>query len=77
MEKFIDIMAVVKMNVLHWHMTDDTAFPYDSFTYPELSRKGAYDPQKLVYENGDVQRLLQFARQRGIRVIVEFDTPGK
>nr|CAH8845416.1 unnamed protein product [Trichobilharzia regenti] len=76
MEKFIDIMAVVKMNVLHWHMTDDTAFPYDSFTYPELSRKGAYDPQKLVYENGDVQRLLQFARQRGIRVIVEFDTPA-
>nr|CAH8845394.1 unnamed protein product [Trichobilharzia regenti] len=75
-EKFIDTMAVVKMNVLHWHMTDDSAFPYDSFTYPELSRKGAYDPQKLVYENGDVQRLLQFARQRGVRVIVEFDTPG-
>ncbi|VDP97970.1 unnamed protein product [Trichobilharzia regenti] len=69
-------MAVVKMNVLHWHMTDDSAFPYDSFTYPELSRKGAYDPQKLVYENGDVQRLLQFARQRGVRVIVEFDTPA-
>ncbi|CAH8845429.1 unnamed protein product [Trichobilharzia szidati] len=76
MEKFIDVMAVVKMNVLHWHMTDNTAFPYDSFTYPELSRKGAYDPQKLVYVNGDVRRLLQFARQRGIRVIVEFDTPG-
>nr|CAH8845400.1 unnamed protein product [Trichobilharzia regenti] len=74
--KFIDAMAVVKMNVFHWHMTDDSSFPYASSTYPELSLEGAYHPRKLVYENADVVHVIEFARLRGIRVMVEFDTPS-
>ncbi|CAH8845425.1 unnamed protein product [Trichobilharzia szidati] len=73
---FIDAMAVVKMNVFHWHMTDDSSFPYVSSTYPRLSREGAYHPRKLVYENEDVVRVIEYARLRGIRVMVEFDTPS-
>ncbi|VDQ05630.1 unnamed protein product [Trichobilharzia regenti] len=71
-----DAMAVVKMNVFHWHMTDDSSFPYASSTYPELSLEGAYHPRKLVYENADVVHVIEFARLRGIRVMVEFDTPS-
>nr|CAH8854687.1 unnamed protein product [Trichobilharzia regenti] len=72
----IDAMSMVKMNVLHWHMTDDESFPYDSSVYPELSSQGAYHPHEYVYERGEIDSLIEFARLRGIRVIVEFDTPG-
>nr|CAH8866020.1 unnamed protein product [Trichobilharzia regenti] len=76
MENFLDAMALVKMNVFHWHITDDSSFPYQSSTYPQLSQKGAYHPIKLVYGDGIVGQLLNYARLRGIRVLVEFDTPS-
>lgn len=38
--------------------------------------KGAYEPFTHIYNASDVQEIIEFARQRGIRVIVELDTPG-
>nr|CAH8855299.1 unnamed protein product [Trichobilharzia regenti] len=70
-------LSIMKMNVLHWHMTDDESFPYSSTVYPELSSKGAYHPREYVYERGEIGSLIEFARLRGVRVIVEFDTPGE
>ncbi|KAF8567493.1 hypothetical protein P879_01148 [Paragonimus westermani] len=71
-----DAMAMVKMNILHWHIVDETSFPYSSYTFPELARKGAYDPEAYVYTQDDVKRVLNYCRLRGIRVMSEFDTPG-
>nr|CAH8857980.1 unnamed protein product [Trichobilharzia regenti] len=74
--KFIDAMAMVKMNVLHWHITDTESFPYVSSTYPELSDKGAYHPEVYVYQRNEIVDLLEYSRLRGIRIIPEFDTPA-
>ncbi|KAF5405066.1 Beta-hexosaminidase subunit beta [Paragonimus heterotremus] len=74
--QFVDAMAMVKMNVLHWRVVDNTSFPYLSYTFPELARKGAYDPEAYVYTQDDVKRVLDYCRLRGIRVMPEFATPG-
>jgi hexosaminidase len=75
---FIDAMAYSKMNVFHWHITDDQSFPYVSQRFPALSGMGAYASPSTshTYSPADVQGLVAFAKDRGVRVVVEFDTPG-
>ncbi|VDQ02786.1 unnamed protein product [Trichobilharzia regenti] len=63
------------MNVFHWHITDDQSFPFALTSCPKLS-EGTYRQFKCIYSEEDVEKLLHYARQRGIRVIAEFDTPG-
>jgi len=68
-------MAQSKLNVFHFHIVDDQSFPYQSRLFPQLSDAGAYDPAH-VYSQDDIADLIEFARQRGIRIVVEFDSPG-
>lgn len=69
----LDAMASVKMNVFHWHLTDDQGFRAESKVYPklhELASDGLYYTQKQIKE------LVAYADNLGIRVIPEFDVPG-
>ncbi|CAD6187220.1 unnamed protein product [Caenorhabditis auriculariae] len=75
LKRQLDIMAMNKLNVMHWHLVDSEAFPYTSLKFPELHGVGAYSP-KHVYSRKDLAEVINHARLRGIRVIPEFDLPG-
>ena len=73
--KVIDTMAWNKMNVLHWHFLDATSFPYVSKAYPQLAEQGAYSPMHR-YTAEDIHQLIQYAKERGVRVMPEVEAPG-
>jgi hexosaminidase len=73
LKRQLDIMAQVKMNVLHLHLSDDQGFRMESKRYPrlhQLNHDGHYFTQLQM------QELIEYAALRGIRVVPEFDVPG-
>lgn len=74
MEQILDGMAYNKLNVFHWHIVDDHSFPYQSIKYPEMT-KGAFH-ESMIYSQHNIAQIIEYAKQRGIRVMAEFDTPG-
>jgi hexosaminidase len=69
----LDAMAAVKMNVLHWHLSDDQGFRVESKRYPKLHELGS-DGQ--YYTQQQIRDIVAYARERGVRVVPEFDIPG-
>ncbi|KAJ8962860.1 hypothetical protein NQ318_001265 [Aromia moschata] len=68
-------MSASKLNVFHWHLTDSQSFPLVVPSVPQLAKNGAYGPG-MTYAPEDVRELVEFARVRGIRVVLEVDTPA-
>lgn len=73
LKRNLDGMAAVKMNVFHWHLSDDQGFRVESKKLPNLQQMGS---DGLFYTQDEVRDLIAYARDRGIRVIPEFDMPG-
>ncbi len=72
-ERNLDAMAAVKMNVFHWHLSDDQGFRVESKRFPKLHQLGS---DGYFYSQVQVRQVIDYARDRGIRVIPEFDIPG-
>jgi len=47
-KKYLDIMAIHKLNVLHWHLTDDQGWRLEIKKYPELTKVGAVRKQTII-----------------------------
>lgn len=69
----LDAMAFVKMNVFHWHLADDQGFRIESKTHPKLHELGS---DGLYYTQEQIKDVVQYASDRGIRVVPEVDVPG-
>ncbi|EOD2821405.1 beta-N-acetylhexosaminidase [Providencia stuartii] len=69
----IDGMAAAKLNVFHWHLTDDQGWRFESLSYPKLQQL-ASDGQ--YYTQDQMRQVVAYAKERGIRVVPEIDFPG-
>lgn len=69
LETVIDGMAMLKLNVLHLHLTDDQGFRFESKVHPHL-------PSAEHYSQVELKRLVAFAADRGVRIVPELDMPG-
>jgi hexosaminidase len=69
----IDGMAAVKMNVLHLHLTEDQGFRIESKVFPKLHQLGS---DGMFFTQTQIREIIEYAADRGIRVMPEFDLPG-
>jgi len=90
-KKYIDYLALHKLNYFHWHLTDDQAWRIEMKSHPGLTAIGAmregeieglypgkYKPMPYggYYTHDDVREVVQYAADRCITVIPEIDIPG-
>ena len=73
LKRNLDGMAAVKLNVFHWHLSENQGFRVESKKFPKLQQMGS---DGLYYTQDEVRELIAYARDRGIRVVPEFDMPG-
>ena len=69
----IDGLEAVKMNVFHWHLSDNQGFRVESHKLPKLQENGS---DGLYYTQEEIRDVIAYARDRGVRVMPEFDMPG-
>jgi hexosaminidase len=81
--RLLDAMSAAKLNVLHWHIMDSYAFPFASELFPDLAAAGKWTAgnaagqgKDSVYTHDMVRTVVQYATERGVRVIPEVDMPG-
>ena len=81
---FIDWMALHKLNVLHWHLTDNQAWRLEIKKYPRLTTVGAWRVpagagQRLYggfYSQETVRKIVSHALERNVTIVPEIDMPG-
>ncbi len=87
LERMIDAAAALKLNVFHWHLSDDQGFRLGSERFPELTAIGSVRPCSGFdacgtgeyggfYTKADIRRMVDFCAARHISVIPEIDLPG-
>lgn len=89
--KMIDLMSMHKMNVFHWHLTEDQGWRIEIKKYPRLTEVGAWRKETAGYENNpqpdgtphggfysqdDVREVVEYARHRFVTVVPEIELPG-
>lgn len=90
--RLLDVMAELKMNVFHWHLTDDQGWRYESKKYPLLTQVGSKrkdtqiggwnsekrsgEPHEGFYTQEQISRIVDYANARHIKVVPEIEMPG-
>ena len=70
-KKVIEEISLAKMNVLHWHLSDDQGWRIESKRFPRLQEiSGQFFTQE------EIREIVEYARVRGVEIIPEIDLPG-
>ena len=81
-KKYIDLLSYHKMNVLHWHLTEDQGWRIAIDKYPELTKNGAWRKEKDgtmyggFYSKNDIKEIVEYAKNRHIEIVPEIELPG-
>ena len=81
-KQYLDIMASLRMNIFHWHLTDEPGWRIEIKKYPKLTSVGAignwHDPEAPAkfYTQEEIKEIVAYAAERHIMVVPEFDMPG-
>jgi len=90
-EKLLDLMAYYKLNVFHWHLTEDAGWRIEIKKYPLLTQVGAWRSRTQYKRNPDffddlphggfytqeqIKEIVAYAQKRNIQIIPEIDMPG-
>jgi hexosaminidase len=81
-KRFVDLMSRYKLNVLHWHLTEDQGWRLDVRRWPRLTSVGAWRTEADgtryggFYTAAGVRGVVEYARERGVTVVPEIDMPG-
>lgn len=81
-KKYIDLLARYKMNVLHWHLTEDQGWRIEIDSYPQLTAVGAMRKEADgssyggYYTKAEIEEVVAYATKRHITVIPEIEMPG-
>ena len=90
-KRVLDVMAAYKLNRMHWHLTDDQGWRWESKNFPRLTEVGAWragtqvekDPSQTdgipyggFYTQDELRDVVAYAAERGITIVPEIDLPG-
>ncbi|MXV51171.1 family 20 glycosylhydrolase [Pedobacter sp. HMF7647] len=91
-KKYIDYIALHKMNYFHWHLTDDQGWRIEIKKYPQLTQVGGYRNGTIIgkypgtgndgiryggfYTQEEVKGVVQYAAKRYVTIIPEIEMPG-
>jgi hexosaminidase len=80
-KRLLDVMAFYKLNVFHWHLTDNEGWRIEIKKYPKLTETGAKgdrsNPDKIMfYTQEQIREIVAYAKERGIETVPEIDVPG-
>lgn len=90
-KKYIDLLAMHKMNTFHWHLTEDQGWRVEIKKYPKLTEIGSFRSETMVeknwnqfdgtshsgfYTQEEIQEIVQYAADRFITIIPEIEMPG-
>ena len=81
-KRYIDLLAYHKMNVLHWHLTEDQGWRIEIDKYPKLTDVGAWRKEKDgsiyggFYTKEQIKEVVDYAYKRGVNIVPEIELPG-
>ena len=79
LKRFVDVMAQYKMNIFHFHLTDNPGWRIECRVHSELNDPKSYLPTRApgkFYTYAELNELIAYCAQRGITVVPEIDMPG-